>query len=71
MTNLSVGDIVLFKSSFCQKDLLCLIINVENIYNIPTENRFLQYHLFSPESTHKFIVWNNSCKSSSSLERIN
>ena len=65
MSNLSVGDIVLFK--FGQDNLICLIINVKSIYNIPTEDRFLQYHLFSPEYTNKFIVWNNASK----LERIN
>ena len=64
MSNLSVGDIVLFK--FVQDDLICLIINVKSIYNIPTEDRFLQYHLFSSEYINKFIVWNSSSK----LERI-
>ena len=64
MSNLSVGDIVLFK--FVQDDLICLIINVKSIYNIPTEDRFLQYHLFNPEYINKFIVWNNASK----LERI-
>ena len=70
MNSLGVGDIVLLVNNNT-KDLLCLIISAERIYNIPTEDHFFQYHLFCPESTYKFRVWNSSCKNSSRLEKVN
>ena len=71
MAELAVGELVLFKSPMYQKGLLCLIISIERIYNIPTKDYFLQYNLFCPASIHKFRIWNSSCKNSSKLEKVN
>ncbi len=71
MHDIAVGEIVLFKSPVYRKGLLCLIISIDKIYNIPTKDYFLQYSLFCPESIHKFRFWNSSCKNSSKIEKVN
>jgi len=71
MHNFDIGELALFKSPVCQKGLLCLIISIDKIYNIPTADYFIQYNLFCPESIYKFRIWNSSCKNSSKLEKVN
>jgi hypothetical protein len=71
MNNISVGDLIKYKSYVYPKGLICLVVKLDRIYNIPTKNYFEQYTLYCSNTKHKFRIWNSTCKNSSSLEKVN
>jgi hypothetical protein len=68
--DLSVGCLVNLVTRSNTKKILCLILSVERIYNIPTEDYFFQYKLFCVNSQIKIRIWNSTRNNITSLIKV-
>lgn len=68
--DLSVGCLANLVKRSNTKKILCLILSIERIYNIPTEDYFFQYKLFCANSQIKIRTWNNTKNNITSLIKV-
>jgi alpha-mannosidase len=66
----SVGCLVNLVTRSNTKKILCLILSIKRIYNIPTEDYFFQYKLFCANSKIKIRIWNNTGNNITSLIKV-